>query len=238
MLMAALSSNARAVIEEARDEMRPPAGERERLAALLDARLLGATALAPAAPAAPLPAARYTSGWRLVTSLSVGVALVGGAAVWALRPNTTQSSVPPQVVSAPVAIASTAAIAAPEPAVDSQALSGPEPARPPKPGVDLQGPAQRSQDRLAQEVALLSRATSDLRAGRAGAALKSLDEHQRKFPSGMLSVERRAVRAQALCALKRVNEGRAEISLLAPQSPAAGRAKQLCDAAAGSESPR
>jgi len=236
MLMAALSSNARAVIEEARDEMRPPAGERERLAALLDAQLLGATALAPVAPAPRLPAARYTSGWRLVTSLSVGVALVGGAAVWVLRPN-TQSSVPAPVVSAPVAVASSApAIAAPEPAVDSRALAIPEPARPAKPAADAQGPTQRSQDRLAQEVALLSRATSDLRAGRAGAALKSLDEHQRKFPNGMLSVERRAVRAQALCALKRVNEGRAEISLLAPQSPAAGRAKQLCDAAAGSES--
>jgi len=105
------------------------------------------------------------------------------------------------------------------------------PALPAKPQVEPPSPAQRPQDRLAQEVALLSRATSDLRAGRAGAALKSLEEHQRKFPNGMLAVERRAVRAQALCTLKRVSEGRAELSRLAPQSPAAGRAKQLCDAA-------
>jgi len=117
------------------------------------------------------------------------------------------------------------------------AAVAPDAARAAKPPSEAPVPAQRSQDRLAQEVALLSRATSDLRAGRAGAALKSLDEHQRKFPNGMLTVERRAVRAQALCTLKRVNEGRAELSLLAPQSPAAGRAKQLCDAASAASDP-
>ena len=93
--------------------------------------------------------------------------------------------------------------------------------------------ALHGQDGLAQEVALLTRATSDLRAGRAADALKALDEHQRKFPNGVLSVERRAARAQALCSLKRVSEGRAELTRLAPQSPAAARAKQVCDLASG-----
>jgi hypothetical protein len=230
MLMAALSSKARAVIEEARAEMRPPAGERERLEALLDTQL-GAVAPAPAANYVPLPAGPASS-WRLVTSLTVGVALVGGGALWALRPNVSQNP-------APLAVSASAAPQPPAPeivtvapAVEAQTPSAPEPARPAKPAIEPPAPVQRSQDRLAQEVALLSRATSDLRAGRAGTALKSLDEHQRKFPNGMLVVERRAVRAQALCSLKRVSEGRAELSHLAPQSPAAGRAKQLCDAAA------
>jgi len=232
MLMAALSSKARAVIEEAREEMRPPAGERERLEALLDAHL-GAVAPSPAADHGALSAGP-TSGWRLVTSLTVGVALVGGGALWALRPSISQNSTPLAASSSAATQPPAPVIATAAPAAEAQAPSTPEPARPAKPAIEAQAPVQRSQDRLAQEVALLSRATSDLRAGRAGAALKSLDEHQRKFPNGMLAVERRAVRAQALCSLKRVSEGRAEISLLAPQSPAAGRAKQLCDAAASS----
>jgi len=228
MLMAALSSKARALIEEARAEIRPPAGERERLEAMLDAHL-GATAPSPAdAVASP---ANRAGGWRLIASLTVGVALVGGLAVWGLRPKAvSQTLASPASASATAQPSAPAIEEAPLPVAETQSPVAPEPARPAK--LDPQAPALRSDDRLAQEVALLSRATSDLRSGRAGAALKLLDEHQRKFPNGMLAVERRAVRAQALCTLKRVSEGRAELSHLAPQSPAAGRAKQLCDAAA------
>ena len=229
MLMSALSPKARALIEDAHEEIRPPTGERERLAAMLDARL-GVTvpsAVQPAPP--PVPRA---SGWRLMTSLGVGAALVGGVALWAFQPQTTHDSVAPPpsasaVVPPPVAEAAPSA-----PAPEAQISLAPEPVRSAKPAVETPAPAQPVQDRLAQEVALLSRATSELRAGRSGAALKLLDEHQRKFSNGALALERRAVRAQALCTLKRVNEGRAELSQLPPQSPAAGRAKQLCDAAA------
>jgi hypothetical protein len=92
-------------------------------------------------------------------------------------------------------------------------------------------PVLRARDRLAEEVALLSRATKALRAGRAAEALRALDEHQSKFPRGALSEERRAAKAEALCSLGRVREGRAELGRLAPQSPAAARAKQVCDSA-------
>jgi hypothetical protein len=64
--------------------------------------------------------------------------------------------------------------------------------------------------------------------------LKSLDEYQRKFPNGVLAVERSALRAQTLCSLKRVGEGRVELARLTPQTPAAGRARQVCDAMAAS----
>jgi len=77
-------------------------------------------------------------------------------------------------------------------------------------------------------VALLSRATSALRAGRAADALTLLNEHQHKFPKGVLSEERRAAKAQALCSLGRQTEGRAELARLAPHSPAAIRAQQAC----------
>jgi len=217
------------LIEQAHEEVRPPAGEMERLEALLDAQL-GAPVPSSVAPG-PLPALRVGS-WRLVTSLTVGAALVGGAALWTLRPSVSQTH-------ALATVSASAQVKPPEvapaiaPVVETQAPVAPAPSA--KAPSEPKAPAQPAQDALAQEVALLSRATSDLRAGRAGAALKLLDEHQRKFSNGMLAVERRAVRAQALCTLKRVSEGRAELAQLAPQSPAAGRAKQLCDAAAAQQ---
>jgi hypothetical protein len=87
-----------------------------------------------------------------------------------------------------------------------------------------------AQDRLAAEVALLSRATRELRAGRPAEALKALDEYRRKFPKGLLSEEQRAARAQTLCALGRFEEANEKLAGLAPQSPLAVQAKQFCDA--------
>lgn len=232
MLMSALSPKARALIEQAHEEVRPPAGEMERLEALLNAQL-GAPPPVPVEHA-PLPAPRAGS-WRLVTSLTVGAVIVSGAAVWLMAPGISQTQTAPTVSASVAAKSPQLATPSIEPMVEAQPPLAPDPAPSAKSALEPKAPAQAIQparDALAQEVSLLSRATTSLRAGRAGAALKLLDEHQRKFPNGMLTVERRAVRAQALCTLKRVSEGRAELAQLAPQSPAAGRAKQLCDAAA------
>jgi hypothetical protein len=88
-------------------------------------------------------------------------------------------------------------------------------------------------DRLAQEVAILSRAASSLEAGRAADALRAVDEHQRKFPNGVLKEERYAARVQALCALGRRDEAASELarlSRLAPDSPQVARARHACAA--------
>jgi hypothetical protein len=90
----------------------------------------------------------------------------------------------------------------------------------------------RRPDALTREVALLSRAVTALNAGRAREALTALDEHQRQFPRGILGADRQAAKAQALCALGRVSQGRAQLAGLSPQSPAATRAKQVCDSVA------
>jgi hypothetical protein len=95
--------------------------------------------------------------------------------------------------------------------------------------------APAAPDALTLEVALLSRAISSLSAGRPGDALKTLNEHQRQFPHGILDQERRAAKAQALCSLGRVAEGRSELARLTPRSPAADRARQVCDAGEHSE---
>jgi hypothetical protein len=87
---------------------------------------------------------------------------------------------------------------------------------------------------LAAEVAILSRAGAELHNGRAAAALKTLDEHQRKFPSGLLAQERASARIQALCALGRVKEAETELgrlSRLSPQSPHEARAREACGSA-------
>src|SRR4051812_49421778 len=97
MLMAALSPKARAVIDDAHRELCPPVRERERLEALLDARLMAPMASqVQHGPGLP-PSA---GAWRLVTSLTVGAALVGGAAFWALSPKPESSAPPPPSASA------------------------------------------------------------------------------------------------------------------------------------------
>jgi len=221
--MSALTPKAQAIVWEGRAALLPAAGERERIEALLDARL---SAMAPTPRLDAAPPLR-AAGWRFVTPLAIGIALVG---VGVFSSRARAPSVAPQ---RPPSVAPVASAPPPEPPAAAPALvAAPEPpaqvvAEPRDPPIA----APSAPDRLAQEVALLSRATSALRAGRAAEAMKLLDEHQRKFPKGVLGEERRGARAQALCGLKRVTEGRAELAHLAPQSPAAARAKQICDAA-------
>jgi outer membrane protein assembly factor BamD (BamD/ComL family) len=86
-------------------------------------------------------------------------------------------------------------------------------------------------DSLPEEVRLLSKAEQQLSAGRADDALRTLGEHERRFPGGVLAEERLAARVQALCALGRVTEARADLARLArayPQSPHLDRARKFC----------
>jgi hypothetical protein len=115
--------------------------------------------------------------------------------------------------------------AAPPSAAAASASTAPT-AKAPRPSGGSTVPKRR--DRLAEEVELLSRATVELRTGNAHGALEALEEHQRKFPMGTLTEERRAAMALALCALARVREGRAQLAALAPNSPAVARAQQAC----------
>ena len=77
---------------------------------------------------------------------------------------------------------------------------------------ETQKTVSRTRDGLAEEVALLSRAETELRAGRPAKALLVLAEHQRKFPRGALAEERTAARIQALCALGLRDEANAQLA--------------------------
>ncbi|HEX6277078.1 MAG TPA: hypothetical protein VFZ53_28750, partial [Polyangiaceae bacterium] len=79
--------------------------------------------------------------------------------------------------------------------------------------------------------AILSRAGTELHAGHPSEALKELEEHRRAFPRGALVQERSAAKIQALCALDRKSEARAELvqlAKLAPSSPLEARARRTC----------
>jgi hypothetical protein len=85
---------------------------------------------------------------------------------------------------------------------------------------------------------MLSKATGLLNTGRASEALRALDEHQRRFPSGALTEERRGARAQALCTLGNRAEAEKELARLArssPSSPHLAQARKLCGSAGSSK---
>lgn len=210
-----LDPNARALVEAGRRALRSHPGDRERIEAALRARL-GDAALPPDGGVTP---GATTTSWQAVTAAVVGVCVLAGVAFYALRlmpsgPDRDPRPAPHRPI--PRTAPAQAPAATPEPAAPQATL--PAPASSP-----------RTRDALAREVALLSRATSELRAGHAAAALKVLADHQRRFPTGALVEERRAAKAQALCSLGRIAEGRAELARLTPHSPAAATAQHVCD---------
>jgi hypothetical protein len=172
-------------------------------------------------------AAQGTAGalWVKVSALTVGVGLFAGALAVTSKPAPPTAPAHVNVVAAPAA-APLPPKPAPAPLASAEA---PEVAA--APAEQPASAVRRPTERLTQEVALLSRAASELHAGRAGEALKTLDEHRRQFPNGILAEERRAARAQALCALGRHSEAELELARLArtaPQSMQTARARQAC----------
>lgn len=207
--MSELSSKARALVQNGRAGYRPNGEDRQRVLAGLQARL---------APPVPAPVPRGL--WIAASAALIGAGVAAGIAL-SSKPDVV---VPPAPVRAPIAAPSAVLLPVAEPAVVTSVEA--PPAVP-----SSAGPARRPADRLAEEVALLSQAAKDLRAGRAAEALRALNEHRRRFPAGALSLERRAARAEALCSLGRFAEADTELDALtqsSPSSPLTIRAKRRC----------
>ena len=217
--MSELSPRGQALLRASRAALRPNGGDKERILSSLRERLGGA----------PLPdgtaqAAAHSS--RMLWTVSAA-ALIGVGGVVAMALSSGKPKAPPPVAPALVS-AAPAAVPAP-PAAAPTAVPPPASSA----ALTLPSVAARRSDRLAEEVAVLSQAAKDLRAGRAADALGALNEHQRKFPSGLLTLERRAARAEALCSLGRFGEAQSELATLvrtAPQSPLTVRAQERCKA--------
>lgn len=226
--MAPLSPKGRDLIRAGRRALRATPVDRERIAEALRGKL-GPEAL-PLEPTSTVGALR--ARWSFVHGAGAAGVLVGGLLLFALGDqrgdaDRQRASVSPRQNSALEAPASPAA---------STETSQTEVARERTPTV--QAPRPRSQpasahrpERLAQEVSLMSRATSALKAGRSREALRLLEAHEQRFSRGVLEEERRGGKARVLCLLGRLHEGRAELSHLAPDSPSALRAREVCDTA-------
>jgi hypothetical protein len=226
--MAPLSPKGRELIRAGRGALRPTAADRERIEAALRNKL-GAEALPLASPQA---LRLLRTGWPFVHGAVATLCLVGGALLFAPDAQVKPPTAPVMQASAQRSLPVEARSPRNDPA-DKLADPSDDLARSlSAPGGSPHAGLHPRSDRLAQEVALLSRATSALRTGRADEALRVLAVHQQRFAGGVLKEERLAAKAQALCLLGRVREGRAELSRLAPELPTAGRARDVCDTAA------
>lgn len=222
--MSELSREAQALIRDGQSVLRPTGRDRARVAAALAGRLApGALLVAREASAAGVK----SLAWSKVAVTVAGVGLVvAGATAWISQASDQGASAPSQAPR--VTLAPPAPVPMSPPAV---VVPPPEPAaNPPEVAV---APVRKpsASDRFAEEVAMLSRATSALRAGKPAEALGLLDAHRQKFPGSRLGEEERAARAQALCALGNTAAAATEISRLervAPQSPHLARVKRAC----------
>ncbi|HET9930962.1 MAG TPA: hypothetical protein VFQ35_09755 [Polyangiaceae bacterium] len=220
--MKELGTEAQALVRAGRVAQRPTMADRERNFEALRARI-GDAAFAETASHVALHAGRSLPMTAALTA--VGVVVVAGGLFFGLRGRVSSGDtkaavsvrLPPvvEVVNAP-----------PDSAHQLAQSSEPAPAKVAAPQASTASNKRAST--LALEVAILSRAASSLRAGRPTDALKAVDEHQAKFPNGLLTEERRAARAQALCALGRRGEADADLARLSSSSPQAVRARNAC----------
>jgi len=165
-----------------------------------------------------------------------GLALVlGGVTLYSLGSPAVERSSSPAGPVANVVAAEESAISprASAPNVESQ-VPAPQPsgllASQVKNGPATAGAREpnRAHDSLSEEVAILTRAETELHSGRAENALKLLNEHERKFAHGILAEERTAARIQALCALGRGTEANAQLARLRPGSLHGEPSRQAC----------
>jgi len=225
-----LSPLAQQLVKAGRNAGAPTDTDKQRIREALEQRLAAppdpeppadpSGSTLPAAPAAP---------WALIAGATLVAGVFAGALYWgfgsdsgALAP---ASSVAPVPLAPPAAPAHAENSPARAPAPVAPQVVNDQPALTPS---TKKSSDTRPKNHLAEEVALLSRATSALHAGRAQEALSALAEHQQKFPRGLLSVERVAARAQALCQLGRKAEAERELARLSPTSPQAARARRAC----------
>lgn len=189
-----LSQRATILVRMGRGAMQPSMADRDRISAMLRARL-GDAVLPFEAGTVTLLLSRFA--WAKLYWAVAAVGIGSGAALLASQTDAPLTDPAPALPVARVA----SAVPAPEKKV-SPALEVPE--SPPVARQESAAPALRKVgDHLGQEVSILSRATGELHAGHAASALKAVEEHERRFPNGMLVQERRVARAQALRALGR-----------------------------------
>lgn len=226
-----LGPDARSLLDAARDAHDPTAADRTRVKGKVAARIGAAAFGTTIAVTATSSTAR--------TAAKVGIAAaVGGALL--LAGFWWKSSHEP-VATTPVenkpAVAATAP--APPPVVTDTTPAIPVESLAPVPTVAEKkvvapAPAQADpQSTLDAELALLTSAKKAINDSDPTRSLAILDEHQRKYPDGILAEERASTRVFALCAANRTAEAKTSAQdFLAkyPRSPSAPRVRASCGA--------
>jgi RNA polymerase sigma-70 factor (ECF subfamily) len=216
-----LSPDARALVQAGRAALTPTAADSARVLAALSGRV----SITPASELPAAAAAKSGLGWQAISAVVVGLVGVGGIAYLGVRDEPKTVPVVTHAPPAAVVAAETGTAPAPSPALAAPVVTGQSA---PSATSDAQPATARRSDRLAAEVSILSRAETELHAGRFKSALKLLDEHARLFPRGTLTPERIGARVQALCGLGRVSEANADLARLAPGSLQASGARDAC----------
>jgi hypothetical protein len=234
--MSDLSPQLEELVMAGRHASRPTADDFDRVLGLIQGQLAApGSGGATAAPHQGSPT-RLVAG-KIIAATAASVALViGGVALHGRNAElgsseAQQRSPVPLLSQAPAVTPLLAAEVSPEPSAASLP-AGPA-SNLAKAGGSSPSALQpsRGRDSLSEEVAILSRAETELHSGRAEAALKSLNEHERKFPRGILTEERIAARIQALCLLGRAVEANALSGRLRPGSLHGDGSRQACSPA-------
>jgi hypothetical protein len=230
--MSELSPELQQLVHAGKIATRPSEADRQRVYRSLEARLGLAGGIAGATVAGFGSEGVRRVSLKVASFISAGVILVVGAGVlvYSSYPRADRYPAAPSVstVAEPKAD-STPTVSMQIPQVAPAQVATPLDETPTK-NVTSRA-AARPRDSLAEEVALLTRAEKELHAGRAQGALQLLNEHERRYKSGLLAEERTAARIQALCALGRVSDANALLGRLSPKSLHGEPARQACGAA-------
>jgi len=248
--MSDLSPEGRALFRSARAELEPNAGDRARVAQQIALHVgvgavavLGSASIASASGAVQAGAASAVPSTALaIIAKGLGLGLLIGITVptsyWlvddAVRARAVTHS--PMVVRAAVAPTARRAVQ-PEPAASMPPVAAPnQPEKPANIAPALANAAPPAESSLAagtvgEEARLLSAANAARVQGNASRALVLLLQHERRFPSGVLSEERSAELVVTFCQLGRITEARQEAERFlrtAPQSALAPRVRASC----------
>lgn len=237
--MKELSREASQLVFAGREAFHPTEADRARvLAAVTGAATLTAGGVAIASSAnlslAGLRGLFRVANWGRLLAVTVPVA-VGGTYWWQNRAPSPATAIAASPVNRPAP-----AVAPPkreEPPVQaaeqekvieqtSEPIAAASPERVGSPAAD-----SKPGNQMGQEVALLSKAQTELSSGRPQGALEALAEHALRFPRGALTEERMATRVRTLCALGRKQEAQAELKRMERvnrSSAYLARAREAC----------
>ena len=229
--MTDLSPELQKLVLAGKSASRPTSTDFDRVLGALQARLGEAAVTAPVASTAT-----GLLSSKMVSITLAAMALVIGGAAWVSSRSADVAPSPAAGVSTVEVVPSTETTAVTLASVSIAETATPVPAEvtPPQTQPKSSQPAAaardpgRARDSLSEEVAILSRAETELHSGHAESALRLLAEHERKFSNGILAEERTAARIQALCALGRSAEANTQMARLRPGSLHSEQSQKAC----------